>query len=241
MRADMAKVLVERPRPRSRDGHAPAKGYRRRVRAELAADATSPREGMKRRYSNLKWFNENLAPLRRFLDSNVGRPWDAVYSEICQRVDRGNVVQKHVLTHLFDYVVVHTVEVDGRPYDATPGNRYGTPLRRSRWPGWYVCPRTGLLRRSLRERREPATPRPTPRHVRVGDCLMCVEIDGRWRLATVAALAPRALGRPRFDAVLKRQVSHGDAEVRRLYGADLFAVSVRDLSRRELRSLPVPR
>src|SRR5438309_9686382 len=29
-----------------------------------------------------KWLNENLAPLRRYLESNVGRPWSKVYAEI---------------------------------------------------------------------------------------------------------------------------------------------------------------
>ena len=68
-----------------------------------------------RSHLHTKFFNEHLSPLRRFLDSNVGRPWDKVYSEICRHVDRGNVVQKHILTHLFDYVVVDTVLIDGEP------------------------------------------------------------------------------------------------------------------------------
>jgi hypothetical protein len=41
--------------------------------------------------------------------SQVGRPWDRVYSDICRYVDRGNVVQKHILTHLYDFVAERAV------------------------------------------------------------------------------------------------------------------------------------
>ena len=38
MRADMGKVLVERPRPGSRDGSRPRKGYRKALRAMKVAE-----------------------------------------------------------------------------------------------------------------------------------------------------------------------------------------------------------
>ena len=95
----------------------PGKGYAKRVHKCLdAGDSPPAREGMKHCHGHgTKHFNEHLAPLRRFLESNVGRPWNKVYSEICQYVDRGNVVQKHILTHLFEYVAVHTILIDGEP------------------------------------------------------------------------------------------------------------------------------
>ena len=53
MRADMGKVLVERPRPGSRGRSQPGKGYEKQVRKGLAADDGGPtREGMKRRYGH---------------------------------------------------------------------------------------------------------------------------------------------------------------------------------------------
>src|SRR5215213_7523776 len=121
MRADMGKVLVERPRLGRWHGDSrPGKGYAKEARHSLATGEAPTREGMKRRHTNTKSFNEHLGPLRRFLDANVGRPWDAVYSEICKHVDRGNVVQKHILTHLFQYVVVNTVLIDGEPCRGQP-------------------------------------------------------------------------------------------------------------------------
>jgi hypothetical protein len=61
-----------------------------------------------------KWFGENLRPLERWLRSNVGRPWDAVYSEICEVLPADSVVKKHVRDHLGDFVLTITHEVDGR-------------------------------------------------------------------------------------------------------------------------------
>src|SRR5207244_2148033 len=98
-----------------------------------------------RRYSGRgdKYFNEHLGPLRRFLHSNVGRPWDKVYSEICQHVDRGNVVQKHILTHLFEYVIVDVEMIDGEPYRKARSRSayHSNPLRGPNQ--WYVCPKSG--------------------------------------------------------------------------------------------------
>jgi len=244
VRADMGKVLVERPRPGSRGRSRPGKGYEKRSRKGLAADDGGPtREGMKRRYGHgTKPFNEHLAPLRRFLNSNVGRPWDKVYSEICEHVDRGNVAQKHILTHLFDYVVPTVILIDGRPCDGTPGYRYGRPLRESdRRDRWYVCPKSGLLRRSRyvpRGRRKVAA---APRRVRVNKTQMCIELNGQWELVTVARLPSEYSAVYRRDVVLKRTVGYWDAgEVRQFYGAAVYATARRPLSKRELRSMPIP-
>jgi hypothetical protein len=51
-----------------------------------------------------KMLNENLAPLRRFLERQIGRPWDKVYSEIAERLRVDSTVQQHVREHLRDFV-----------------------------------------------------------------------------------------------------------------------------------------
>lgn len=57
MRADMGKVLVERPRPGSRDGSRPRKGYRKLLGKELAADdLPRTREGMLARCGGTRFF-----------------------------------------------------------------------------------------------------------------------------------------------------------------------------------------
>ncbi|MDB5308936.1 MAG: hypothetical protein JWO38_3138 [Gemmataceae bacterium] len=244
MRADMGKVLVERPRLKSWIAPGPHKGYRKAVRKLLdAGDAPPQREGMKRPYINRKCFNEHLGPLRRFLNSNVGRPWDKIYAEICEHVDRGNVVQKHILTHLFDYVVTTVILIEGRPCDGSPGYRYGHPLHESeRRDQWYVCPKSGLLRRTRHVPRDDWRRRPAPpRRVVLTKSRMCLELNGQWELVTVAPLPVPEYRGSRYDVVRKRAVySSSAAEARELYGADVYATDRRPLSKRELRSLPVP-
>jgi hypothetical protein len=247
MRADMGKVLVERPRlGRWRSASRPGKGYRKRLKKCLdAGDSPPAREGIKRRYNRTKHFNEHLAPLRRFLDANVGRPWNKVYSEICKHVDRGNVVQKHILTHLFEYVVVHTVLIDGQPCRGEAYARlYGQPLRTSHsYHQWYVCPKSGLLRRSKYVPRE-RTRREPPRRVALNKSQMCLFLNGQWELLTLAPIPEWHLpARARaYDVILKRHLSGygADTEAARVYGANVYATSRRPLSRRELLALPIP-
>jgi hypothetical protein len=247
MRADMAKVLVERPRPGSRDGSRPRKGYRKLLRKALdSGDPPPAREGIKARSGGTRFFNEHLGPLRRFLDSNVGRPWDKVYSEICARVDRGNVVQKHILTHLFEYVVTNVVLIDGEPCrgDGEYGG-YGRPLRdgysRNRW---YVCPNSGLLRRVRRAAPRQRRAGPTlPAYVTVNDRVQCRWCGDGWELVELAPL-PVGPSRDRStarDVVLDRAVcGMTDYLARTTYGKLVYAVSRQRLARKELKNYPIP-
>lgn len=255
MRADMAKVLVERPRLRGGLGSQPVKGYRDRARRELASDDGGPtREGMKRRSGGTKLFNEHLGPLRRYIDSQVGRPWDKVYAEVCAHIDRGNVVQKHILTHLFEYVVRHVVLIDGEPcYGEGYANRYGTPLRgRYMRSLWYVCPRSGLLRRVQTLGRRAAQARRAARYalpsrlpamtILVNDTLRCLQLAHGWELVTVAPL-PTGWHRTdpeKTDVVLGKPALSLGEEARRVYGAAVYAVARRRLRKKELSRYPIP-
>ena len=85
MREDMAKVIVERPR----------RGGDRSRRGRIGNFELLPaKEGMRRRWTDHKDLNENLAPLRRFLMSCVGRRWDAVYAELNEHLAVRNAVQQ---------------------------------------------------------------------------------------------------------------------------------------------------
>src|SRR2546421_232209 len=142
VRSDMSKVIVERPRKKGCAWHKP-KGYLRRLRCY--GDDGPPRcEGIKARWQGrTKYLNEHLGPLRRYLDKQVGRPWDKVFSEICAHIDRNSAVQDHVRDHVADYVTVHVLLIDGVPCSGAGGRDYGQPLRQFRYRPWYVCPRTG--------------------------------------------------------------------------------------------------
>jgi hypothetical protein len=135
MRDDMARVIVERPR-------IPASKARKGRQRNL--DNLPSHEGMRRGAAlrgDRKTLNENLKPLRRYLEKQVGRPWDKVYSEIAAHLRVDSTVQQHVRDHLKDFVAV-------KP-------RRGISSWRSfRYPLWYqrlyVDPITGLLCRTDR-------------------------------------------------------------------------------------------
>jgi hypothetical protein len=225
MRPDMAKVLVERPRHGS-SLPSRKKGYRKYVQSTGI-------EGLPRREPMLgAWrgedrnFNEHLGPLRRFLRGSVGRPWNKVHQELCEHVSFDSPVQKHVLTHVFEYVE-RRVDIVG-----------GQVLRRGRWgprllaPGeMYVCPKTGLLKAVRRSRRE----RPATRRHLSADRMLLFH-DGHWWDVRVRKVPddPSEL----WDVWLERPVARLTQEATNAaYGDHLFAISCRAISPREVRRL----
>lgn len=141
MRADMFKVVVERPRWGA--GHAP--------RVKLRKDRNPDRKcaGHKRyALENAKYtkcLNENLAPLKRYLQKQRGRLWDDVYSEICAQIDTRSTVKTHVRDHIEDLIAVRIlVTTDGQWFRHT---RCGgiRPLERW-WPPLYVDPDTKRIK-----------------------------------------------------------------------------------------------
>ena len=86
MRKDMHKVLVEEPR----HGGGPSKKGRR---GNLPDELLPKFEGIKRPHTNRKSFGEHLGPLKRWLRSNVGRPWNDVYSEAAEVMRGGSPVR----------------------------------------------------------------------------------------------------------------------------------------------------
>lgn len=195
MRTDMYKVIVERPRLGGR------------FASERRVDDLdeSPRcEGLRRRHRQRKWLNENLRPLERFLAAQIERPWDKVYAEICERIDRRNTVQQHIHQHLSDFVAVRVVEIDGVLHST---GRWGSPEPlHTRWgPRHYVCPRTGLLcenkqrtqaRREWIAQHKQAGAERTDRRI-LGALQQLHRVDGLWfavDLANVADARKRQLG-----------------------------------------------
>src|SRR5439155_25177038 len=89
-------------------------------------------------YWDGKELNENLAPLRRFLEKSVGRSWNKVYSEIREQLDHRRATGFHILQHLKQMVQLHPGLYPG----LYPGDRACTDL--------FVDPKTGILRRRNR-------------------------------------------------------------------------------------------
>jgi hypothetical protein len=240
MRADMAKVIVERPRFGSR-ARGKGKGYRRRQQ-RLGPDEQPRREGIKVHSGGTKMLNEHLGPLRRFLQSRVGRPWNKVFAEICENISRNSAVQDHVRDHVDDYVETKVVLIDGVPCYGHSG-LYGRPLNAGyRRLLLYVCPVTGLLKRvpprqaRSRQNKTPAVP-----HVRVSDNQQCCWVEGGWHLVEVKPLPLMPHPGKQRDVVLGRPVALvTPEEARRTYGAAVYAVAKRRLGKKEMRQLPIP-
>jgi len=139
MRDDMAAVIVERPRIKPRNC--------RKGRRQDWNDLPS-REGMRRSHAlrgERKTLNENLAPLRRYLERQVGRPWNNVYSEIAKHLRVDHTVQQHVRDHLRDFVAIKPRRIA----------HWWDPAR-AWWQPFYVQAVTGLLCRTDRLPEEQA-------------------------------------------------------------------------------------
>ena len=139
MRQDMYEVIIERPR---------YGGKARRGRRARDADALPIRESMRRTYvvqRAEKEIADNLAPFRRYLIRQVGRPWNKVYSEICAHAHSGSTVQKHLRDHIRDFVLLDPeLGPNGRPRVLWGSTCMGL---------LFVHPRTGLLCRVTRRRK----------------------------------------------------------------------------------------
>ena len=86
--------------------------------------------------------NENTNAITRFLDKNVGRPWNDIWSEVCSAHDgrskQGADFRKH-----FDWAVAQDIAIiDGKPYQFKYGRR---SYYDHTYSGFYVHPDTGLL------------------------------------------------------------------------------------------------
>jgi hypothetical protein len=243
MRADMAKVIVERPRFGS-SARGRSKGTRRREE-RLGFDSLPRREGINRACrGGTKSLNEHLGPLRRYLARQVGRPWDEVFAEICAHISRDSAVQDHVRDHVFDYVTVHVIVRDGIPCHAA-GNDYGEPLGRWRSDRFYVCPVTRRLR---------SVP-PDPEHTKRARALRrkhpdcpaamawldadhyCCRVNGQWRLVEVEPFTDSPTWGFERDVILGRAIDRREAQ--RVYGKPVYAASWRFIGKRELKKLPV--
>lgn len=232
----MFKVVVERPRR----GHKSCYGDFRRGNERARDSEDLPvNQGMRRPYGyDAKDLNENLNPLKRYLRKQVGRKWDAVHADVCEHVDRGSTVQKHVLDHLADFVAVRVRIADGKIVELRP---YGP----REVDGLYVDPETGILRDGAKPRQRHVS-KPDPdaaliegrEYRRLGGCWFEVAFASlpepyKVRRIDKAGEPHEFVVRPRmFDVVAKFWTSHD-----RRAGRTRYAASKRQLATKELRRL----
>jgi hypothetical protein len=256
MRSDMYKIVVERPR-RSKDLKA------RALRFRNSLDGPS-HLGMRVGYG-YRELNENLAPLRRYLHSQVGRPWDRVFGEICSRIDRRNPVQRHIHQHIDQFIATRVQIRAGKLIEC---GKFGLRLLGGS-NELYVNPRTGLICRtktpacgcaSERQRREQAE---TGARRRILDeHTQLLKLEDAWFEVNLEPLPETkvpvtcngkirqpATPEIRFDVVTREPASQADRRGTsalahdhwrkrlRLYGSGgLYATHKRQLSKREIKT-----
>ena len=153
MRDDMAKVVTERPR-RGHQNRSKKTTGRRIASYDPQRDYDEPNRlpiARGRQYGyNCKEFSDLINPLRRYLRSCIGRPWNKVHSELSDKLDRRSLSGLHIWNH-----VRWEIETDcyiGEDRLAYSNDRtHGL----SEYPieGLYVHPKTGLIREQRRSRR----------------------------------------------------------------------------------------
>jgi hypothetical protein len=126
-----------------------------------------------------------LAPLRRYLMRQVGRPWDKVYGEIRQTIDTRSAVGLHVLQHLEGYVATDAFLQDGVVCEWR-WRRGAAPVS-----GLYVHPKTGLLR--FAKRRKTPCQEPPLETLRVSGMVQYQKLDGLWFRMEYRPAAPDEL------------------------------------------------
>ena len=159
MRDDFSKILVERPRVGG-EGKKHTRRNRRETKQTLR-DASTDTDvdvwsfhSMKRLHTSTpnswddkKQLNENLNPLYRYLDKQVGRKWDDVYSEIMANINLNNAVQFHVWQHLIDLGMVETKTWIERNKVMHHGYFGPEEMRGGYRVAYFVDPNDGVLRK----------------------------------------------------------------------------------------------
>lgn len=197
MRDDFAKVLVERPRL----GHERSFGEQRHRKNFKDNELYfGGREPMKKRYdsySDRKQFNEHLNPLRGWLRSVVGKPWDKSYSELRKKFDARSTINNHILEHLWWYVEKDAVLQDGKVVVLNTYSHEYEPISNST-SEYYICPKDGTLKRSnkksfktIRRDRDSARAEAEARVFRVLDSTHHLHLmNGVWFVFEIKELPP---------------------------------------------------
>lgn len=202
MRDDMHKVLVERPRR----GHGLCYRNVRHKRCRFGGGIDDPplAQGMRRPHrlaGEWKELNENLAPLRRFLERQVGRPWNAVFAELAAGIDRRSTVQAHIHQHLDDFVARAVArDAAGRLSHLSRPFWCGSEVR-----GLYVDPDDGRIRSTPPLPRRGRATAPAPDRHRVRPDLGYRKLDGIWY-----AISYQPIPTPRSE---RRVAADGSARI----------------------------
>lgn len=249
MRNDMYDVLLDR---------SPPKGWSRPKPGRPARDiddAPSREKVMRREH----WFSlKSLNPLRRYLASQAGQPWNDVYAQLCASRRAKDAAHHEIFSRIGWLVALDVCEISGVLH-AMHSWRGLLPLAEVDRL-LYVDPHDGRLAinefalRSRAEMRREHSQRVKARQLglepdlrRLSERRQLRRIDGIWYEIELIPVPPqpeprkpeqrrRSVARAfPFDAITRKKVTHHDEERCRMYGScKLYAARKRQLSGAEL-------
>lgn len=241
MRYDMSEVLIERPRKKQYAGKTPKKS-RRRLNPCVFEDLPTkePVERLWQVSGQTKEFSDLLGPLRRFLLSRVGRPWNEVYSEIRERISPNSQLQLHLLKHIMDYVETNVVLIHGKPFTSDGREEIVNYAKHFRL---YVHPVSRILLKAPHENRKRA---PEAQCLWADKKLLTQyhQVGGIWYLVTLKTFLPERIcysrvgfmTSPYYDIILKQKVYSSCFDVfNKIYGGDYYAVAKRQINSSEIK------
>lgn len=237
MRADMRRVVDERPRK----NRSPV--YTKRE-ANLDPDLLPRRQSMGRLGPYPGVWGGLTGPLRRWLRSSVGRPWNEVYSEACAVINTNSHSQRYLKLHLLQMVHRNTFLRDGEVwcFGHVDRNESGGPIpveeAVSRATPYYIHPETGLLSEAFDPEGRPCAykkknsswSRPKmPGELWLDKKTLLLFIDGWWYRCTLEGFPDME---SHFDRAVMRLISRGEAY--RRYGKTMYCRFRRTLSHAEV-------
>ncbi len=89
-------------------------------------------------------FDDKLKPVKRWLESQVGRPWDHIKSDVVALFDNRTTAGRHIIEHVKCFVSLPTDQHRYNPYPPYPGKLYVDEhgvLRQAPWMSrkkWYA-------------------------------------------------------------------------------------------------------
>lgn len=217
MRPDMSKIVVERPRRGHKDCYKPIRRRENRGDPESLPSSDGMRAPHIRHYEG-KEFSDNLSPLYRYLDSQIGRNWDEVFSEISAQIRGNSTVHRHILQHLFQHISLNMVRRDDGGLEEHGRMFFNGYM----YHALYVDPDTKVIKRNPdKYKHHKYAPPENPDHKVFGPEDEVVRIKGCWHRVFFATAEgpqtkidsvtgnPYTINRYSYDIVTSKQVLNG--------------------------------
>ena len=235
MRSDMKKVVVERPRWGSRLRNQKFGAKLRYIPDHDYEDQTKKARGFESWHNGWgKSFTDVLGPLWKYLHRNLGRPWNKIYSEMCESLDKRKVTGRHIFEHLKHMVELDCyVDDDGKVKYKQYRRYVFNADQRQEVHGYYVHPRTGLLcegrGETYRQRRRREMLTEPPNRLPLGNDMAYQKHEGIWYKIKLMRVVVDFNSRATqvYDLFLKRKVQLN-------WGVNWVVTEKRECGRREL-------